>query len=157
MHTDTDSNRNLSFRVRELIAAINEGLFDHALSVSALKVRCRVRDNNISSRFKYEVGVSIKDYILTLRLRAAREMIQLGRRPAAEVAYAVGFKYSQTFYRAYHRRYGTAPCSGPDGVRFVEANTTITASPDATFRPLSDATRRGPVKRNREEEMRLPR
>jgi transcriptional regulator GlxA family with amidase domain len=111
MQMDTESNRSLSLRVRELITAINEWLFDPGLSVSTLKVRCRVRDNNISSRFKNEVGVSIKDYILTLRLRAAREMIQLGDRPATDVAYAVGFRYSQTFYRAYHRRYGTAPCS----------------------------------------------
>lgn len=135
MQIDMESNRNLSLRVRELIAAINEGLFDHALSVSTLKVRCRVRDNNISSRFKYEVGVSIKDYILARRLSAAREMIQVGYRPAAEVAYAVGFRYSQTFYRAYRRRYGTPPCSDRDAGRFIEANAIMPASPSAASRP----------------------
>src|ERR1700722_11963071 len=156
MEMDTASDRNLSLRVRELIAAINQGLFDHDLSVRTLKARCRARDNNISSRFKYEVGVSIKDYILTRRLRAAREMIQLGERPAAEVAYAVGFRYSQTFYRAYHRRYGTAPCSGRTGVRPIETNAAMSASPSAALRPLADEMRRSQAKRNREEEMRLP-
>lgn len=110
MQPGFESNRDLSLPVRELIAAINQNAFDHGLSVGALKTRCRIRDNNISSRFKHETGVSIKDYILTLRLSAAREMIRSDNRSAAEAGYAVGFRYSQTFYRAYRRRYGTAPC-----------------------------------------------
>jgi AraC-like DNA-binding protein len=105
----TPSLVGVSRPVRELLESIHDRPFDQTLSVQALKKRCRISDNNISCRFKHEVGVSIKEYVETLRLRAARHLLQRDETSAAEVAHNVGYAYLQTFYRAFKRRYHVCP------------------------------------------------
>ena len=100
---------SVSVPVREVIRAIGEQLFEPALTVGALKAKCRIRDNNFSARFKHETGVTIKGLITQLRLEAAKKLLQSGTMSAGEVGYAVGFAYPQTFYRAYKRQFGEAP------------------------------------------------
>ena len=38
--------------VCEILGHINEVLFDSSLNVRSLKLHCRLRDNNVSSRFR---------------------------------------------------------------------------------------------------------
>lgn len=103
------STHGTSCHVRDLLRAIHDALFDPRLTVRALKVRCRIRDNNVAYRFKYEMGVSIKEYIEDLRIAAAGHLLRSGEHNAWEVATAVGYSHLQTFYRAFRRRFGCTP------------------------------------------------
>lgn len=103
------ATRGISWHVRALMTEIDESLFDHRLTVHALKTRCRIRDNNIAYHFKDETGVSIKEYIERLRIAAAGELLRSGSFNAWEVAHAVGYSHLQTFYRAFRRRFGCTP------------------------------------------------
>jgi two-component system response regulator YesN len=98
-----------SWHVRQLVNCIHEELFDPGLNVKTLKSRCRVRDHNVSCRFKHEVGRSIKEYLESLRLDAATLLLELGVFSAFEVAQAVGYCHPQTFYRAFIRRFRCTP------------------------------------------------
>jgi transcriptional regulator GlxA family with amidase domain len=99
----------LSWQVRRLLDVMQAELFDDGLNVETLKDRCRIRDNNVSCRFKHEVGISIRGYIETLRLDAARHLLEGGAFNASEVGMAVGYSSLQTFYRAFERRFHCTP------------------------------------------------
>lgn len=98
-----------SWEVRYLLNHIHDELFDPALNVQVLKQRCHIRDNNISCRFKYEMGISIRRYIESLRLEAASVLLRQHSFTAAEVARSVGYPYIQTFYRAFKRQFRCTP------------------------------------------------
>jgi AraC-like DNA-binding protein len=99
---------NVSWQVRKLLDRMHADLFDCTLNVRTLRDRCRMRDNNVTSRFKHEVGVSMKGYLESLRLEAARRLLRSGL-TASEAALAVGYGSVQTFYRAFERRYRCTP------------------------------------------------
>jgi AraC-like DNA-binding protein len=102
-------SRQFSMEVLRLLRCIHENLFDPELSVKSLKVRCRLRDNNISSRFKWETGSYLNDYIETRRLEAAIALLGRDELSVAEAAHNVGYRHLQTFYRTFRRRYGCTP------------------------------------------------
>jgi AraC-like DNA-binding protein len=122
--------------VRDLLTAIHASACDPTLSVQALKFRCRLRDNNISSRFRHEVGVPLKQYIDDLRLDIACELLRTGWASVTDAADAVGYVYVQTFYRAFKRRFGRLPGSLCLGRMAASQSNGGAASPPsaATFR-----------------------
>jgi transcriptional regulator GlxA family with amidase domain len=97
--------------IRGLLSQIHEHACEPKFSVRTAKLLCRVRDNNISCRFKHEVGASIKEYIEMLRLEVAYELLLARTFTTADIADAVGYFYLQTFYRAFSRRFNRAPGS----------------------------------------------
>jgi AraC-like DNA-binding protein len=108
----------LSWQVRKLIECAHEQLFNPALNVAMLVTTCRMRDHNISCRFKQEVGISMRDYIEAQRLEAANQLLQQGTYTVSEVAHSVGYAHLQTFYQAFGRRFRCSPGSvrGRSGV-----------------------------------------
>jgi AraC-like DNA-binding protein len=108
-HALPPADPRLSWQVRKIVDVVHAGLFDDTLSVGWVKGRCRIRDNNVSCRFKHEMGVSIRDYIESLRLDAAGRLLKEGSFTASEVGVAVGYANPQTFYRAFERRYQCTP------------------------------------------------
>lgn len=103
------ATRELPRDLRELVACIHNSLFEPELTVKKLKVRCRIRNNNISTRFRYLVGRGIKEYIDMHRMEAAGRMLRHSGAPVFEVAMSVGYKHVETFYQVFHRYYGCTP------------------------------------------------
>ncbi len=102
----------LSPEMLKVLHHIHENLFDAGLNVETLKFRCRIRDNNVSSRFRHVMGVTIKKYIESLRMQAAALLLQQRRRLGVfDVAHAVGYYHLQTFYNAFQRQYACTPAS----------------------------------------------
>lgn len=109
LHAHPAPSDNRSFQVHSVLRRVHDGLFDSRLNVNAIKASCHIADNNVSCRFKHEVGVSIKEYIELLRLAAARTLLQDGRFSVAEVAQSVGYVHLQTFYAAFSRHFASSP------------------------------------------------
>lgn len=99
----------LSAPVQQMVSAIHADPFDPLLNVQAIKTRCRILDNNVSSRFRREVGLSVKDYIDRLRLETARLLLRDPRATVFDVCQSVGYYHPQTFYRAFHRSFRCTP------------------------------------------------
>lgn len=95
--------------IAALLAAIHESAFDASISVRAIAAQCRLRDHNVSCRFKYEMDMSIREYIEAFRFTAACALLEDATLSVSIVAHAVGYDNLQTFYRAFHRRFGCTP------------------------------------------------
>jgi AraC-like DNA-binding protein len=102
---------DLPREIREVLAHIHEHLFDLQLNVRHLKSNCRIRDNNISSRFRYVMGMTIKQYVETLRMQAASRLLREEEIGIFDIAVSVGYYNLQTFYRAFDRYHGCTPAS----------------------------------------------
>jgi AraC-like DNA-binding protein len=100
---------DLPREIREALAHIHQNPFDLQLNVRHLKCRCRIRDNNFSSRFRYLIGMTVKQYVETLRMEAAACLLREERIGIFDVSISVGYYNLQTFYRAFERRYGCTP------------------------------------------------
>jgi transcriptional regulator GlxA family with amidase domain len=93
----------LPARLHSLVTAIHERIFEPSLSVSKLKAACRIRDNNISSEFRYVFGMSIREYVESVRMGAVAHLKTCAV-PITIGARSVGFSSVQTYYRARARR-----------------------------------------------------
>jgi AraC-like DNA-binding protein len=100
---------DLPREIRDVLAQIHLNPFDLELNVRRLKSLCRIRDNNVSCRFRHVVGTTIKRYVEALRMEAASYLLRDGGLSVFDVAVAVGYFNLQTFYRAFERHYGCTP------------------------------------------------
>ncbi|GEM_PF-3150320 len=63
----------------------------------------------VSDYFNKVLHTTFNDYVNNLRLEYAAELIRLGRTPAAELPYAVGFNNDHTFRRLFKQKFGCTP------------------------------------------------
>lgn len=105
------AGRSLPADIERLVACIEANPFDPELNAEVVKRRCGLRDHNASSRFRYYVGVSIRDYLEAGRLEAACRLLKESRVTVLEVALSVGYNSVQTFYGAFRRRYACTPAA----------------------------------------------
>lgn len=95
--------------IRRVLSYIEENAFDSELNVQKIKLDCRLRDNNVSSRFRFFLGATIRDYLESRRMKAAADLLMQSRATILEVAFAVGYNNLQTFYGAFRRKYSCTP------------------------------------------------
>src|SRR5699024_4972149 len=60
-------------------------------------------------RFRREVGVAPMAYLLTWRMALAKQMLQQGKSPVADIAEQVGYRSASTFSVAFSRHVGQPP------------------------------------------------
>ena len=97
-----DIPAHLSPRLRNIAETIHRRSSEPSLNVKTLRATCGVRDNNVSSDFRFAFGVSIREYIELLRLRGADHLTARGM-PITLAAKEAGFACVQTYYRARAR------------------------------------------------------
>jgi len=107
--TKQPPHEDLPREIREILGQIHQNLFDAQLNVRFLKSRCRIRDNNISCRFRCLVGMTIKQYVEALRMEAASQLLREMKIGIFDVSLAVGYYHLQTFYRVFERCHGCTP------------------------------------------------
>ena len=61
--------------VRGILRCIVENLFDPELNVNMVKELCNIRNHNISMRFRFVMGIGLKEYIEEKRLQAAAALL----------------------------------------------------------------------------------
>ncbi|MDO1447874.1 helix-turn-helix domain-containing protein [Rhodocytophaga aerolata] len=59
--------------------------------------------------FKAVFGLSPYQFLLTLRLEKARELLKHSQLPVTEISTVLGFQNSSSFSRLFHQRFGYAP------------------------------------------------
>lgn len=99
----------LSREVREILECVHLHLFDPGLNVKLVKERCGIRTNNISSRFRWALGIGLRDYIEARRMEAADHLLRTTDVGIFDLAMALGYEHETTFYRAFRRHFGCTP------------------------------------------------
>jgi len=102
-------SKSHSFPIDHVLNLIHGQFRRMDMSVKVLKHDCDIRDNNFSSIFKREIGMTIKEYIEWLRVREACSLLDRGCITIVEVGYEVGYEHVQTFYRVFRRRLSCTP------------------------------------------------
>jgi AraC-like DNA-binding protein len=97
------------WEARVVLSYIHEHLFDPSLNVAAVRRDCRLRNNNISTRFRCLVGIGLKEYIEARRLQAAHRLLCHADLEVYLIAMSVGYDHQETFFRAFQRRTGCTP------------------------------------------------
>jgi transcriptional regulator GlxA family with amidase domain len=95
--------------IARILAYVHANLFDSSLNVSVLKVRCQLRNNNVTTRFRRTVGMGLREYIEKLRLEAAARLLEQREIAVYLVAMAVGYEHQETFCRAFQRQFDRTP------------------------------------------------
>jgi len=90
-------------------AYIDENYSDSELSVSMLGKEMGVQPSYLSRQFKDRYGISMLDYIASVRIAKAKELIGVQRMSIADTASAVGFSDGLTFNRNFKKFEGIAP------------------------------------------------
>lgn len=103
------NRKDLPADIRRVLSYIEENAFDSELNVQKIKLDCRLRDNNVSSRFRFFLGATIRDYLEARRMEAAAALLMQSRATILEVAFTVGYNSLQTFYGAFRRKYSCTP------------------------------------------------
>jgi transcriptional regulator GlxA family with amidase domain len=98
-----------SRHVVSLLQIIHADPFEPGLSAKVLKSRCGISDHNVASLFKFEIGASIMDYVIDLRVHAAEICLLSTNASVAAIALAVGFSNLQGFYEAFKARNALPP------------------------------------------------
>jgi len=95
--------------IAAILEFIHAHVFESSLNVNTVKQGCRIKNNNISTRFRIVLGLGIREYIEALRLNAASRLLQGQRFEIYLVAMAVGYEHQETFCRAFRRHFGRPP------------------------------------------------
>jgi AraC-like DNA-binding protein len=79
------------------------------LSPRSLANRVHVGYSTLRRRFKQQTGYSVKEYILRLQLRHAKELLAATSKSIAEVADEIGIENALYFSRLFSEREGVSP------------------------------------------------
>jgi transcriptional regulator GlxA family with amidase domain len=94
------------------IAELQRWLPDHLtadLSVEALAARAAMSPRTFARTFARETGSTPAAHVESLRVEAARRLLETTDLTVAAVATAVGIRHAETLHRAFQRQVGTSP------------------------------------------------
>lgn len=94
--------------VAKIQAIISEQLADENFSIDTLAEQMNMSRSNFYRKIKALSGMSPNDYLKTLRMNRAAELIKNGTR-ISEVAVQVGFTSSSYFAKCFKAQYGVLP------------------------------------------------
>ena len=81
---------------------------DPDLNISITSQHFDMTPAYLSSIYKKQTGGSLLDYINTMRIEHAKELLEEGK-SVVEAAELTGFRDSGTFIRAFKKKYGITP------------------------------------------------
>ena len=94
--------------IQRAIGLIQQRYWDQ-LSLSALARQVGMSKYRLSHRFREVLGVTFRDYLLTVRLERAKKLLAAGHMSITEVAQAVGFGDLPRFDKVFKRYTGFTP------------------------------------------------
>ncbi len=95
--------------VARLLEALNLRLFDYQLSIATLLADCGITDKNVSTRFRFFVGRSPRQYVSWHRLRLAERLLCQTSATCSEIAFGCGFSSESSFSSFFRRHIGKRP------------------------------------------------
>lgn len=94
---------------KQAILIINENITDINLNVSSVAYKLGVSVSYISRYFKKHIGVGPLDYMHSMRISKAKELLSCGNRNLNEIAESVGYANSLSLIRVFKKYEGITP------------------------------------------------
>ena len=98
-----------SQREREILSAIDQGLFDPDFSIDVVSETYNISTRSLQNLIRTTKGTSFMDYVNTCRMEQAKNLLQTTIMPIREIAVRCGYRSNNTFYKAFQRTYGIPP------------------------------------------------
>lgn len=95
--------------IQEVLDYISENYTNSSLSVGGIALHFHISQSHLSSQFKQATGTNLSEYIHLVRIREAKQMITASDYTMLQIAEAVGYTNTSTFYRNYKRYEGGSP------------------------------------------------
>jgi transcriptional regulator GlxA family with amidase domain len=83
--------------------------YDEHSPVQGMTQRSGLSDRSFARRFTNATGMTPMEYVHTLRLEEAKQMLEAGEEPVEQIALAVGYEDASFFGRLFRRRVGLTP------------------------------------------------
>jgi AraC-like DNA-binding protein len=94
---------------KNLLDYLNQNFHKQSMCLSELSARFGMTESYISTLVKQLVGIPFSNYLETLRIAKANELLNNRKRSISEVGYQVGYDSATSFGRAYKRAMGFPP------------------------------------------------
>ncbi|MGM9737636.1 MAG: response regulator [Candidatus Cryptobacteroides sp.] len=105
---DTISNSDKEF-IESLTSAVNKHISDSELSVYSLCRYMGISHTILFNKTKRLLGIAPNEYIRTIRLNRAKELIQEKKYSIGEISDKVGFSDQKYFSTAFKKHFGISP------------------------------------------------
>ncbi len=101
------SDLDLSSRVKQYL----DENYTSSVSLDTIAVNVFAHPNYISSKFKEEMGVTVTEYLCTLRLDRAKELLTTTSMTCKKISLIVGFQDQFYFCKCFKKQFGVTPTS----------------------------------------------
>jgi transcriptional regulator GlxA family with amidase domain len=91
--------------------ALVHGRPGHPWTAESLACEVSLSRSAFADRFASAVGMPPKRYLISWRLRIAKEKLRGGLKPIAQIAHEVGYEAEAAFNRAFKREFGVPPAA----------------------------------------------
>lgn len=108
-HPEVISEKGKNSRLYEVIHYIDLNYYQHDLSLNILSMKFHFDPSYLSKIFHREIGKSLSQYIMDLRLCKAFELLQNTDMMVKEVSIAVGYPDTGFFSKLFKRKFGASP------------------------------------------------
>ncbi|MCM3273358.1 response regulator transcription factor [Paenibacillus elgii] len=105
---DEEPEQSYNGKIISIVKHFVEDNFPHASLEEAAKL-VHMNANYLSQFFKKNTGSSFSDYLLTVKMQKAKELLQDVRYRTYEVGSLVGYSNSRNFARTFKKYFGTTP------------------------------------------------
>ncbi len=106
--TNLDSEDNSSDIIKCAEKFLEENKTKNISSADICKTLACSR-SYISHKFKKQTGMSIREYIRKLRINDAKHLLEYSELTVTEIAFIVGFEYSNYFTYVFKKEIGMGP------------------------------------------------
>ena len=107
---DASPQRERGASIGGVLAAVRERP-GRDWSVARMAAVAGLSASRFKARFKEEVGIPPREFVLRTRIEEADRRLEAGREPITNIAFDLGFSSSQYFATVYRRYTGTTPRS----------------------------------------------
>ena len=94
--------------VRSVLKYLHNHLFENTLTIKEVKLACRIRNDNITAKFRLLVGKGLREYIINQRLKAAETALKEAEVSIYLLANAIGYT-EEAFSKLFKRVKGESP------------------------------------------------
>ena len=101
--------------LREAMAVVQKNVTNEDYSIEQLASDMLMSRSTLYRRIKTTAGQKPNEFIRTIRLKHAAELILQDKYSHAEIATMCGFSSTSYFYRCFKKQYGVQPGSYKEG------------------------------------------
>jgi DNA-binding response OmpR family regulator len=95
--------------LKSIIEMVEANMEDPAFGIALLSKKAAMSQPVLFKKIKAITGMTANDFVKSLRLKKATELLQENRHTVYEIAYMVGYESSKYFSREFKKQFGKTP------------------------------------------------